>query len=754
MNREISRTRLKIEWAIILVAASLLVGWVSVDRSLLRFDNLIYDRLLQADRPLSSSAIIIVAIDDESLRSVGRWPWRRETHAELVAAIAKATPRAIGYDILFTESAGAAGDASLGAAIARADNVYVPLSFNAPGRNGARFDVLEPIAPVGGAAAGVGHVNLSFDPDGTVRRFSPSFGDSRRRWWHLSELAYGRSGQRAPADSGEPILIPFAGPAGHWPTIPAAAVLAGEVPPEFIRDKIVFVGATANALGAGHPVPSAGRMPGVEIQAHILNGLMTGRAMREAGTGAMLCFGLIPLWAAFLAFRLLPRRAAAFAAAAMVLAVLMASAAALIFLEFWLPPAAAIAGLVCSYPLWAWRQLASADKFMRAELDRFRTDPRRLPEPETRFPPGGQFESTIGKLRLAISNARELRHFALDRLDQLPDAILVTDREGHIVLSNAAAVALFGSLGTSIAEGDDCLLLFAHFHLDPSRDPLPVARENGLLKVECGDLDAATAKGHFYSVRFARQSAATGAQVGWLIRFLDVSESRASQRQRDDIVQLLTHDMRSPQASIMALLDTAATDQIDPGIATRIRHYSQRTLGLADGFVQLARAESLEYVLEEIDLNDILMDALDELWPQMTAKQIRTETIGGDERIIVEGERSLLTRALVNILDNAVKYSPPGTLVSCDLRRERESGGGWLAHCTISDEGPGLPADRCETIFERFARGPLGIGQKVEGVGLGLSFVHTVMVRHKGEVRCESEAGRGASFTLTLPALP
>ena len=147
------------------------------------------------------------------------------------------------------------------------------------------------------------------------------------------------------------------------------------------------------------------------------------------------------------------------------------------------------------------------------------------------------------------------------------------------------------------------------------------------------------------------------------------------------------------------------------------------------------------------------MDALDELWPQMTAKRIRTETSGGDGRIIVLGERSLLTRALVNVIGNAVKYSPAGSCIRCALHQERTADGGLVARCVISDEGPGLPADRYETIFERFDRGPLGVSHKVEGVGLGLSFVHTVMVRHKGDVRCTSEAGSGATFTLTLPAI-
>lgn len=753
MTREKSRSRLKLEWAIILVAASLLIGVTTLDRTFLRIDNLIYDRLAQVNRHRSSDDIIIVAIDDESLRRVGRWPWSRDTHARIVDAVASTGPRAIAYDVLFTEPATRSGDARLGAALAAAGNSYVPLSFAAPGRNGAPFDVLRPIDPVRNGAAGVGHVNLTFDPDGTVRRFDRSFGDGRQRWWHLMELVHAPPAGRPPSGDEPPRLISFAGPTGHWPTVPAAAVLAGEVPSEFLRNKFVLVGATASALGDRHMVPIGERMPGVEIQAHILNGLITGRPAHEVGVAALLGFGLLPLWMVFLAYRLLPRRAAAFCAATMTAAVFFVIAGAMIFFGVWIPPATAIAGLVASYPLWAWRQLASADSFMRAELDRFRSDRRWLPEPEVKRPPGGQLETTIGKLRHAISNARELRHFALDRIDQLPDAILVTDREGKVVLSNAAAGELFASLGKPLGEDADSLDLFSSFRVERSREALPVSRADGVLKVEAGEVDAATADGRFYSIRFAAQSAVAGEQVGWVIRFLDVSESRASQRQRDDIVQLLTHDMRSPQASIIALLDTAVPGQIDSGFATRIRHYAQRTLSLADGFVQLARAESLQYVTEEIDLDDILMDALDELWPQMTAKGIRAETSGEGGRTIVLGERSLLTRALVNVIGNAVKYSPAGSCIRCALSRERTPDGGFVARCVISDEGPGLPAERCETIFERFERGPLGIGHKIEGVGLGLSFVHTVMVRHKGDVRCTSDAGSGATFTLTLPAI-
>src|SRR3546814_3238295 len=124
--------------------------------------------------------------------------------------------------------------------------------------------------------------------------------------------------------------------------------------------------------------------------------------------------------------------------------------------------------------------------------------------------------------------------------------------------------------------------------------------------------------------------------------------------------------MRSPQASILAVLDTAPPEKIAPEEANHIRHYAQRTLTLADGFVQLARAEMLDYVVEEVDLGDMLMDAVDDLWPQLAAKRISIETIGEDDRLIVRGERSLLTRALTNVIGNAIKFSDEDTQIRSD----------------------------------------------------------------------------------------
>jgi CHASE2 domain-containing sensor protein/signal transduction histidine kinase len=749
--------RLRAEWWLIALLMSTLAVVFTFDRTLVRFDNLVYDHLLKLDREPPSGEILLVAIDDESLGRVGRWPWPRDTHARLVEALGQAKPNAIAYDVLFLEPGPNAGDERLGAAIAGSRPFFVPLSIVSPGRDGAAFDAHEPIPSVRASASGVGHVNLNVDADGVVRRTPLVFGSGEQRWPHLMELVRRSVNQTLSDPDGqtggqEPALIPFSGSAGHWPTISAASVLAGEVPLELLRDRLIIVGATAHGLGDRYPVPSGGIMPGIEIQAHMLDGLLTDRMIGTSGTLNLLAFALIPLWALLLVFRHFPRSAALPSLAGGVVLVLLATLAALMLLRVWLPPGAALAGLCISYPLWAWRQLASADAFMGAELERLQNEAAFLPH---RAPAGSKtsgIDSTIQRLSKAIADARELRHFVSDRFDQLPDATLVTDMAGRVVLSNVAADQLFASLAVPAAGQQDIEPLLSHFHLGPDRELLELPAEDTENEYSFDRLEreAVTDGGRFFTIRFAPQTSASGKRVGWLVRFIDISEAKAAQRQREDILQLLTHDMRSPQASILAVIGLAGPEQIDASIAGRIRNYAQRTLDLADGFVQLARAEVLAYATEEIDLADILMDAVDQLWPQLTASDIKVETVVRDEQLIVLGERSLLTRALVNVIGNAVKYSDAGTRITCTLALRKADDGEKLATCAIADEGPGLEPEHRRMIFERFHRGPMGIGRKAEGVGLGLSFAHTVVARHKGKIECASEPGKGSTFTFVL----
>src|SRR3546814_15345472 len=129
----------------------------------------------------------------------------------------------------------------------------------------------------------------------------------------------------------------------------------------------------------------------------------------------------------------------------------------------------------------------------------------------------------------------------------------------------------------------------------------------------------------------------------------------------------------------------------------------------------------------------MLMDAVDDLWPQLAAKRISIETIGEDDRLIVRGERSLLTRALTNVIGNAIKFSEEDTQIRCTLARVSSEDGAELASCAIADDGHGLTPDHQQKIYDGLQGGQMGIGRRVDGEGRGLRFAKNDMV--ESEVR-------------------
>src|SRR5205823_1530535 len=146
--------------------------------------------------------------------------------------------------------------------------------------------------------------------------------------------------------------------------------------------------------------------------------------------------------------------------------------------------------------------------------------------------------------------------------------------------------------------------------------------------------------------------------------------------------------------------------------------------------------------------------AADSVWPLAHAAGVRiTVDLGDpDAEYVVLADRSLMTRALVNLLDNAVKFSPTGQTVACRLRPALLGAGDAVA-CEIADRAGGMTQPKLSTLFKKFASGRDGVNG-AKGVGLGLALVHAVVSRHEGLIACESAEGHGTTFTITLPLDP
>jgi CHASE2 domain-containing sensor protein/signal transduction histidine kinase len=802
--------RFLIEWTSVGCLGIVVILLASLGRLSASVDLLVYDHFLSARAQPTLPDIVVIEIDNASVAQLGRWPWPRSVHAKLLEQVASAKPAAVIYDVLFTEAN--PEDAQLARAVALTPT-YLPVLLAAPDASGRRV-VVKPVAPLAQAAAGLGHINFEVDSDGIVRSVAQFQGDPGSRWpqlmvtvadaiergaLHLNGRPQPR--QQSPAgattsrlaldDGGEQrFLIPFGTNAENYTKLSFVNVLAGKVPAEQLRGRIVVIGVTASGLYDRFATPVSGELgplPGVYIHANVLDTLLTGREIQPAPRWVVFVVSLLPLAVLLAGFLVLSPRRSLLLTVGLVLLSAAASAGWLYGARFWMSPVPAIIGVVVVYPIWNWRRLEMTMAYLRKELQRLADEPHLLPEtPQRRREFSGDvLEQHMALMARAAQRVQDMKRFVWDSLDSMPEPILVSDVRGVVLIANHAAKAHFARLGAPLPErrhmqavldgltlvktidGDAATDVeqnqFAHAHwpalLDPARNEFAALMAQG---VEVRD-----ANGRDYLLRYATCTNAQGETTGWIAGLVDVSALHAAERQREDALRLLSHDMRSPQASILALVEierARAEPTLARDLLERIERYAQRALTLADDFVQLARAESQAYVLEPVDLAELIIDASDEVWPQAHAKRITLQTDAGtDDENYDDGDghwicvdRSLMTRALVNILNNAVKYSPPDTRIVCSVESDAPAlvpGGARRVSCTIRDQGYGIPKEQQAGLFERFRRFHASERPEVGGAGLGMAFVKTVVTRHGGDVEVVSAPGEGTAFTIWLPAL-
>ena len=174
---------------------------------------------------------------------------------------------------------------------------------------------------------------------------------------------------------------------------------------------------------------------------------------------------------------------------------------------------------------------------------------------------------------------------------------------------------------------------------------------------------------------------------------------------------------------------------------------ARRSLRLADNFLQLARAEAADAnAFEDTDLVSVAHNALDEVFVQAKAQGVKLRRELPDEEIWLQGDLGLLERALFNLLENAIKFSPREGEVGFRLSREDGE-----VLCEIEDQGPGIPEEQLREIFLPFTQADTENTSQGRGVGLGLSFVKVVAEKHHGSVEARNRREGGALLCLRLP---
>jgi heavy metal sensor kinase len=215
-------------------------------------------------------------------------------------------------------------------------------------------------------------------------------------------------------------------------------------------------------------------------------------------------------------------------------------------------------------------------------------------------------------------------------------------------------------------------------------------------------------------------------------------------------VQDASHELRTPLAVIRGEADVSlsrerSASEYRESLAT-IQQESQRLSRLVDDLLNLARADAgrVHLRMEQLYLNDLLEECCRSMQPLAAAGQIDL-ACSVTEDVPFRGDEGLLRRMVMNLLDNAVRYTPPGGNVRATL----DAHGPDVRIC-IADTGLGIPPEACPRVFERFYRADESRSREKDGFGLGLSIVKWIVESHHGTVELASQPGAGSTFTVRL----
>lgn len=234
-----------------------------------------------------------------------------------------------------------------------------------------------------------------------------------------------------------------------------------------------------------------------------------------------------------------------------------------------------------------------------------------------------------------------------------------------------------------------------------------------------------------------------------------VTREMAVSRLQSEFVSSVSHEFRTPLSSLCLLSDLLASGRV-ANDADRNEYYgvlareSRRLRRLVEGLLNFGRMEAgaMQYRFETIDPAELVRELSNDFQHEVEVSGYKIEVTAAKEAPLVNADRTALGSAVWNLLDNAVKYSPECRKVWVEVRKE-----GDRAAICVRDCGLGIPASEQRHIFEKFTRGEAARKGGIEGTGVGLAMVHRIMAAHGGEVRLESEPGRGSTFTLLLPGV-
>lgn len=384
--------------------------------------------------------------------------------------------------------------------------------------------------------------------------------------------------------------------------------------------------------------------------------------------------------------------------------------------------------------------------------------------------------------RIAIDNARLFQRIEIERdrlqiiLDSMKEAVVLIDAAGRFALANPRVEALLGLdpaglIGRPVAAlaRDPALGLAERFGFQGEA----LARLVSMLEEGTWDEAAQDGGRTGYELSTPRQRwldrvvvpvrDGTGTAIGLLLVFSDVTHERELAQAREDLSRMIVHDLRGPLTAISTglklLRDTASGHGVIGETVIETTDTAMRAvrkmLGLVDSLLDIAKLENgvMDLDCEPVIFGALCQDVLAEFAPLADELAIELRADLPDDLPALYVDEEKIERVLLNLVDNATKFVPAhGHIVVRAEALPQQDSGGPMVQIVVEDDGPGVPEEDKERLFNRFTQ--LGSRQgRRRGTGLGLAFCRLAVEAHGGRIWVEDAPGGGARFVFTLPAV-